>query len=254
MSERLFSRTTNWCIGFVRCSPDCPLQTEGFQNGSLLSGASGPTPQQPNARNKGMARKTADRTAGSGRRIGYARVSTEDQNLALQLDALTAAGCDEIFQDSGFSGSLASRPGLEQAVASLEEGSVLVVWKLDRLGRVTENLTRTIREFREQGIGFESLSEAIDTATPGGRLSYRIMAALAEFERDLISERTKAGMAAARARGASLGRPPKLTDLQIAQAKKKILSGRSTARKLAASLGVSPVTLGRALKRPVKAA
>jgi DNA invertase Pin-like site-specific DNA recombinase len=184
----------------------------------------------------------------AARRIGYARVSTEEQNLALQLDALAAAGCDEIFQDNGLSGSLSSRPGLDKAIAALEEGGVLVVWKLDRLGRVSEHLTKTVRELAEQGIGFQSLSEAIDTATPGGRLTYRIIAALAEFERDLISERTKAGMAAAKARGILVGRPRKLSAVQVARARTEIELNGQEARALARKLGVSPITLARALR------
>jgi DNA invertase Pin-like site-specific DNA recombinase len=222
------------------------LHLEGFQNGSFLSGAV----RQPQNLNqeKRMAPEYRRRSR-SARRIGYARVSTEDQNLALQLDALAAAGCDQIFQDNGVSGSVVKRPGLDSAIAALQEGGALVVWKLDRLGRISEHLTKTVRELGEQGIGFQSLSEAIDTVTPGGRLTYRVMAALAEFERDLISERTKAGMASARMRGIPLGRPRKLSAVQIAKARLDIERGGQDARLVAGRLGVSPVTLARALKK-----
>ncbi len=149
-----------------------------------------------------------DAIAASGRLIGYARVSTQDQTLDLQRDALRAAGCVEIFEDQGVSGVKEARTGLDAALASLEAGDCLVVWKLDRLGRSLRHLIDTLKALSDRGIGFRSIQDAIDTTTAGGRLYFHIMAALAEFERDLISERTKAGMAAAKARGVHVGRPP----------------------------------------------
>jgi DNA invertase Pin-like site-specific DNA recombinase len=146
-------------------------------------------------------------TPSERRRIGYARVSTQDQTLALQLDALKAAGCVEIFQDHAVSGASTSRPGLTEALSALELGDTLVVWRLDRLGRSLRHLIETLTTLSNDGIGFHSIHDAIDTNTAGGRLTFHIMGALAEFERDLISERTKAGMAAAKARGVHVGRP-----------------------------------------------
>lgn len=142
-----------------------------------------------------------------GRQIGYARVSTPDQRLDLQRNALEAAGCLRIHEDQGLSGAKTVRPGLENALRALEPGDCLVVWKLDRLGRSLRDLTQTLQTLDERNIGFRSLQDAIDTTTAGGRLYFHILAALAEFERDLISERTKAGMAAAKARGVHVGRP-----------------------------------------------
>jgi len=143
--------------------------------------------------------------------IGYARVSTMDQNLDLQIDALKKAGCDHIYQDEGISGAKAKRPGLDAALAVLKPGDQLVVWKLDRLGRSMRHLIDVTSKFEERGIGFTSLSDAIDTSTPGGKLYFHLMGAFSEFESNLNSERTKAGMAAARARGVKLGRPKKIT-------------------------------------------
>ena len=134
--------------------------------------------------------------------IGYARISTLDQTLALQQDALTAAGCQELYTDTA-SGSLAERPGLTAAFSHLRSGDTLVVWRLDRLGRSLPHLIRTITELSERGVGFRSLQEQIDTTTSGGKLIFHIFGALAEFERDVIRERTRAGLSAARARGRS---------------------------------------------------
>lgn len=153
-------------------------------------------------------------------RIGYARISTVDQNLDLQIDALRAAGCERIFQDEGFSGAKAKRPGLDAAMAQLQRDDVLIVWKLDRLGRSLRHLIELIGLFEERGIGFSSLSDGIDTTTAIGKLFFHITGAFGEYERSLISERTKAGMAAARARGVKMGRPRKPTpEQEIALAK-----------------------------------
>jgi DNA invertase Pin-like site-specific DNA recombinase len=138
--------------------------------------------------------------------IGYARVSTPDQNLNLQTDALHAAGCERLFTDTA-SGAKADRPGLRQALQECRSGDTLVVWKLDRLGRSLPHLVETVRDLMARGVGFKSLQENIDTTTSGGKLIFHLFASLAEFERDLIRERTNAGLSAARARGRKGGRP-----------------------------------------------
>jgi DNA invertase Pin-like site-specific DNA recombinase len=181
-------------------------------------------------------------------RIGYARVSTEDQNLSLQLDALRAAGCSRVFCDEGISGITRSRPALDRVLANLQRGDTLVTWKLDRLGRSLAHLIQIIDGLRRRRIGFCSLSEAIDTATPGGKLVFHVLGALAEFERELIAERTKAGMAAAKARGVTLGCPTKLTAGETERAGREIVAGGDV-EEVARRFGVSPVTLARALKR-----
>ena len=147
-------------------------------------------------------------------KIGYARVSTADQKLDLQLDALKAAGCEKWFSDIA-SGAKDERKGLEQALAALRPGDTLVVWKLDRLGRSISHLIKTVSELSKLGVEFLSLQEGIETGTPGGRLVFHVFAALAQFERELVRDRTKAGLDAARARGRNGGRPPKLGADQI---------------------------------------
>src|SRR5512142_2032540 len=141
--------------------------------------------------------------------IGYARVSTMDQTLALQRDALTQAGCERIFTDTA-SGSRTDRPGLEEALAFARTGDTLVVWRLDRLGRSLRHLIDTVAVLQDRGIGLKSLQEQIDTTTSGGKLVFHVFGALAEFERDLIRERTQAGLLAARARGDRAGAPRRL--------------------------------------------
>ena len=138
--------------------------------------------------------------------IGYARVSTEEQTLNLQLDALKTAGCDQVFTDR-VSGAKAERPGLANALGHLRSGDTLVVWRLDRLGRSLPHLIETITALADRGVSFKSLTESIDTTNTGGRLIFHIFGALAEFERDLIRERTQAGLTAARARGRKGGHP-----------------------------------------------
>ena len=177
---------------------------------------------------------------------GYARVSTADQNPALQLDALNHAGCERIFTDEGVSGGAIKRPALDKALAALKSGDVLIVWKLDRLGRSLSHLIQITKRLGDDGIGFRSLSEAIDTTSASGRLLFHIMGALAEFERSLITERTRAGMAAAKQRGTKVGRKPKLTPDQIEHAKKLIDAGESP-RHVAKSMSVSTATLYRAI-------
>ena len=156
--------------------------------------------------------------------IGYARVSTGDQNLDLQKTALFRAECEQIFEDTA-SGKNARRPGLRRALRRLKPGDVLVVWKLDRLGRSMRHLVVLVEELRERGINFRSLTDSIDTSTPMGRFFFHVMGALAEMERELIVERTKAGLEAARAQGRIGGRRPKLTPEQWAQAGRLIASG-----------------------------
>ena len=143
--------------------------------------------------------------------VGYARISTTDQNLDLQRDALKAAGCERTFTDTA-SGAKTERPGLTQLLKESRQGDTLVVWKLDRLGRSLPHLVETVREMEAQGIGFKSLQENIDTTTSGGKLIFHIFASLAEFERDLIREWTNAGLSAARARGRRGGRPRGVMD------------------------------------------
>jgi DNA invertase Pin-like site-specific DNA recombinase len=181
--------------------------------------------------------------------IGYARVSTDDQQLHLQLDALTAAGCTQIFHDEGISGAQVQRPGLEAALAALTAGDVLVVWRLDRLGRSMPHLVSVVHTLGLRGVGFQSLTEAINTTTAGGKLVFHIMGALAEFERALIAERSQAGMQAAKRRGTHLGRPRKLTRAQIAHAARMVQDGTETVSGMAALYGVDRVTLHRAFKR-----
>lgn len=179
--------------------------------------------------------------------IGYARVSTLDQNLELQRDALEKAGCERVFEDH-VSGASAERPGWTQAQAVLREGDTLVVWRLDRLGRSLKHLIDTVNELDARGIGFQSVNEKIDTTTPGGRLVFHIFGALAEFERELIRERTQAGLAAARARGRKGGRPRKLTPRQVATARTLLKDREHTVTAVAEMLGVSRSTLYRALE------
>jgi DNA invertase Pin-like site-specific DNA recombinase len=179
--------------------------------------------------------------------IGYARVSTGDQNLDLQRRALEAAGCASIFEDHGFSGAAVERPGLTRALATAQNGDALVVWKLDRLGRSLPHLVEIISGLREAGVGLRSLQEQIDTTSAGGRFYLHILAALAEFEREMIRERTKAGMASAKRRGKHVGRPPKLSKEQVAHAREQIASEGQTRVAIAAQFGVNVATLRRAL-------
>jgi DNA invertase Pin-like site-specific DNA recombinase len=181
--------------------------------------------------------------------IGYARVSTDDQQLHLQLDALATAGCTQIFHDEGISGAQVKRPGLDAALAVLTAGDVLVVWRLDRLGRSMSHLVSVVHTLGLRGVGFQSLREAINTTTAGGKLVFHIMGALAEFERALIAERSQAGMQAAKLRGQHLGRPRKLTWEQVAHAARMVREGTETVSGMASLYGVDRVTLHRALKR-----
>lgn len=178
--------------------------------------------------------------------FGYARVSTGAQDLALQRDALNAAGCLRIFEDTA-SGALDDRPQLAELLDDLREGDTLVVWRLDRLGRSLRHLIDTVTALADRGVGFCSLRESIDTTTPGGRLVFDVFTALAEFERDLISERTRAGLAAARARGRKGGRQTVMTPSKLAVAREMYDSRKHTTAAIAAVVGVSRATLYRAL-------
>ena len=175
--------------------------------------------------------------------IGYARVSTQDQNLDLQTEALTKAGCKRIFNDK-ISGSRAERPGLTKALEMLREDDILIVWKLDRLGRSVKNLVDLVGELHKQGIQFKSLTDAIDTGTPSGRFFFHVMASLAEMERELTVERTRAGLEVARQLGRKGGRKRQMTDSKIESAKKLLASGIPP-RDVATNLGISVPTLYR---------
>lgn len=180
-------------------------------------------------------------------KIGYARVSTGEQTLAPQTLALEAAGCNLILTDHGISGAKFIRPGLSDALAKLQHGDMLVVWRLDRLGRSLPHLIAIINDLADRGVEFKSLTESIDTSSSGGRLVFHMMAALAEFERSLISERTRAGMLAARVRGARMGRPPALTAAQKQAAVADIIQGGQTLSVVAARYNVHIRTLKRAI-------
>lgn len=182
-------------------------------------------------------------------KVGYARVSTDEQNLSLQLDALKRAGCVLVFEDAGISGLVMRRPALERALRALRPGDTLVTWKLDRLGRSLAHLLSLIAELEQRHVDLHSLSEAFDTSTAGGRLIFHVMGALAEFERALISERTRAGIAAAKSRGKLIGRPPKLSADDVEAAHALFAGGLHGLDELAEGLSVSPLTLSRAFNR-----
>jgi DNA invertase Pin-like site-specific DNA recombinase len=185
------------------------------------------------------------RFAGADMIVGYARVSTDEQNLELQIDALTRAGCDTIHTDQGISGADFSRPGLDAALETMSAGDTLMVWRLDRLGRSLSKLIDLVTHLDGRNIQFASIMESINTNSSSGVLIFHLMAALAQFERSLISERTRAGMAAARARGKPIGRKPALDDKQRAQA--LTLLKRKSIMDVAAHFNVHPRTLKRIL-------
>ena len=179
--------------------------------------------------------------------IGYARVSTLDQNLDLQQDALQRAGCEKIYSDT-ISGAKASRPGLDECLSYARQGDMIVVWKLDRLGRSLKNLIEVVQKLSERGVGFRSLQENIDTTTSGGTLVFHVFGALAEFERDLIRERTHAGLAAARARGRQGGRPALLDEKRRQMALSLHSDPNVSIADICKTLKVSRTTLYRALQ------
>lgn len=187
-------------------------------------------------------------TTAGGVRVGYARVSTEDQSLDAQLDALNRVGCHRIYSEHA-SGAKSDRPELAQALKALRKGDSLVVWRLDRLGRSLPYLVATVAKLAREGMGFESIDERIDTASAGGTLIFHIFASLAQFERQLTSERTKAGLAAGRARGRMGGRPPALTTKQLREAKLLLADPHATVTDVAVTYGVSRATLYKGLKQ-----
>lgn len=185
-------------------------------------------------------------TRSTGMVFGYARVSTLHQDEALQRDALEAAGCDKILADQ-VSGATESRPALDELLAHLRAGDTVVVWRLDRLGRSLRHLIDVVCDLDRRGVTLRSLTESIDTSTPGGKLIFHIFGALAEFERDLIRERTVAGLAAARARGRQGGRPSVWTPEKLVTARAMYASGQHDVSAIARVLGVSRASVYRGL-------
>jgi DNA invertase Pin-like site-specific DNA recombinase len=175
--------------------------------------------------------------------IGYARVSTDDQRLDVQREALRRAGCENVFEDTA-SGRVTDRPGLLRALDQLRDGDTLVVWKLDRLGRSVKQLVDLVSGFERDGVNFVSITDAIDTSTPAGRFFFHVMASLAEMERELTVERTRAGLQTARLQGRVGGRRRLMTESKVSAAQELLRSGRA-ARDVAAALGVSLATLYR---------
>ena len=182
-------------------------------------------------------------------RIGYARVSTDDQTLDLQKDALKRAKCREVYEEQA-SGKNTGRPQLEGCLKSLRAGDTLVVWRLDRLGRNLADLVRLIAELEQRKVNFESLTEKIETNSPTGRLVFHVFAALAEFERNLIRERTVAGLTAARARGRKGGRPPKLSAKEIKTIRALLKTADISVAEIAARFGIARSTLYRTILKP----
>lgn len=180
--------------------------------------------------------------------IGYARVSTQEQQPALQLDALAKAECEQVFEEK-ITATAAHRPEWEACKRMLRKGDTLVVWRLDRLGRSLRDLVETIQALEERGVGFQSITESIDTTSAGGRLVFHIFGALAEFERSLIQERTKAGLAAARARGRKGGRKPKLSKADTRKAAAMLSDPTMTKTEVAKFFRVTRATLNGALNR-----
>ena len=184
-------------------------------------------------------------------KVGYMRVSRREQNPDLQRRVLEAFGCERIFGEKA-SGANAEREELLAALEYAREGDVLVVWKLDRLGRSLKDLIGRMEELQERGVGFASLTEGLDTTTPGGRLVYHVFGALAEWEREVIRERTFAGLAAARARGRNGGRPAKMDERQVAQARAMLKDRDVSLREVCETFGVSKTTLYRHLNGDAK--
>lgn len=186
----------------------------------------------------------------TGIMFGYARVSTDDQKMDLQIDALKKHGVkeDDIYQEN-ISGRTTNRPQLNECLKHLRKGDILVVWRLDRLGRSLRELTNLAHELEEKGVELRSLTERIDTTSAGGRLIFNVFAAVAQFEADIISERTKAGLKAARLRGHRGGRKLKATDEKLNKARKMLESGVLTMPEVGESLGLSPSAIYRGFKR-----
>src|SRR3989339_367820 len=182
-----------------------------------------------------------------GLQVGYARVSTQDQNLDLQKDALKSAGCKKIYTDTA-SGAKDERKGLSKAIEYLRKGDTLVIWKLDRLGRSVKQLIETVKMLNERGIGLKSLQESIDTTTSGGKLIFHVFGALAEFERDVIRERTNAGLQAARARGRHGGRPVTVDVKKIKLAKVMLKDRNNSIGEICRTVGISRTTFYRCVR------
>lgn len=180
-------------------------------------------------------------------KVGYARVSTEDQSNAMQIAALKEAGCQMVFEESA-SGAQRDRPKLQEALRYVRQGDALVMWKMDRLARSLRQLIETVDQLGDRGIGFISLTEDINTTTAGGKLVFHVFGALAEYERALIAERTRTGLAEARRKGIKLGRPVALSGDQIEMAKKLKAAGGHSMQAIADQLCVSRSTLYRSLK------
>ena len=225
--------------------------SQGRRNGARHGRPGARAAQTPGPR-RGRQTATAgapdangDGRVGVGQPIGYARISTDHQNLALQLDALRDVGCQRIYKDTG-DGSLKHRPQLDACLDFLRADDTLVVWRLDRLGRGLKHLIEAIEQLHARDIGFRSLSEAIDTTTSGGMLQFHIFGALAEFERQIIRERTRAGLVAARARGRVGGRPALVTPEKL-DAARLMRQQKRTMPDIAKAVGVSRATLYRHL-------
>ncbi len=220
---------------------------------STIDAKAAPAPQRPKAGSSkavgarlGRADDSQAIENASPRLVGYARVSTDEQTTRLQRDALRAAGVEIVFEDKE-SGALRSRPRLDRALAELRAGDTLVVWKLDRLGRSLRNLLEVAETLRERGVALRSLTEHIDTASAAGKMLYAVLGAVAQFERDVLRERTVAGMRAAKSRGEHVGRPPALTSSQIREARKMLERGESPSH-VARVLRVGRSTLYRAIR------
>ncbi len=178
-------------------------------------------------------------------KIGYARVSTADQNLDLQTDALKQAGCEKIFADHGVSGAKAERPGLDKALDQIRKGDTLVIWKLDRLGRSLSHLLSIVEDLKQRGADFASVQDGFDTASASGKMVFSVIGAMAEYERNLMRERTMAGLAAARARGRMGGRPKTLDDSQVKVVIALANAGKLTIKEICEQVGCSRSTYYR---------
>jgi DNA invertase Pin-like site-specific DNA recombinase len=185
--------------------------------------------------------------------IGYFRFSTSDQKSDLQMDALKAAGCEKIYGDSGVSGSKTDRPELNKALEQLRPGDTLVVWRLDRLGRSLQHLIEVVNGLNERGVDFKSLQETIDTSTASGKLIFHVFCSMAEFERDLIRERTNAGLASARARGRMGGRPKALTPDKVKTARTLYDAKSMTVAQICEQVGCSRATFYKQVAPKVEA-
>ena len=187
-------------------------------------------------------------------KIGYARVSTNDQNLDLQTDALKEAGCEKIFSDRGVSGAKTERPGLDKALDQIRKGDILVIWKLDRLGRSLSHLLSIIEDLKQKGVDFASVQDGFDTSTASGKMVFSVIGAMADYERNLTRERTMAGLASARARGRKGGRPKQLDEGQVKVAIALANAGELTIKEICEQVGCSRSTYYRQVAPQLKSA